>query len=57
VLEAAAAARPDLVLVDHGLPAPDVGVARVATWSGSRVSAEAAADVLGGTARWLRSSP
>jgi beta-N-acetylhexosaminidase len=57
VIDAVAAARPDLVLVDHGLPAPDLVVARVATWSASRVSAEAAADVLAGVQRWLPSSP
>jgi len=57
VLDALAAVRPDLVLVDHGVPDSDVGVARVATWSASRVSAQAAADLLAGSAPGLASSP
>jgi beta-N-acetylhexosaminidase len=48
VVDALVAVRPDLVLVDHGRPGPGLTCARIETWSGSRVSADAAADLLAG---------
>jgi beta-N-acetylhexosaminidase len=57
VVAAVAAARSDAVLVDHGLPGPPLPLPTVRTWSASRASAQAAAEVLAGTRRWLPSSP
>ncbi len=48
VLDALVTVRPDLVLVDHGRPGTGLACRRIETWSGSRVSADAASDLLAG---------
>jgi beta-N-acetylhexosaminidase len=48
MVDALVEVRPDLVLVDHGRPGQGLTCRRVHTWSGSRVSADAAADLLAG---------
>ncbi|MDP4506513.1 glycoside hydrolase family 3 protein [Nonomuraea turcica] len=46
VVAKAVAARPDLIVVDTGIPGPPVGAAHIATHGISRVSAQAAAEWL-----------
>ena len=59
LIEALLAARPDLVLVEMGLPLwrPPAGTSYLATYGASRASAHAAAELLGLAYGWDRGQP